>query len=634
MSLTSERGSTRLLGTNTASHSAVAQGKGGTDKTDYTLGLCAGRGQPEGHDRPLAAFVNSYKESLAKHGSLHAVGQSCKVAIHSVYGKRDSDGKRAQYNGDPGAVVRQSGGSVEGPGCSKGCGLHDTGTAVIDAEARPVTVCGSWAILSECSTGLHHFGKRILCGQEWCPDCGRKGSATHKRRQARLLPKVQQISKLGYFVVEMPDLLRKVGKAGVNPDIDNLAAFVCPDCDGIAFWLSGGGKVCVRCHPPGGDVPIHEGGDGRIEGWAYSKEALKATTNTIVDILAGKRGEGGRGRKRSGGFFTRGLARWHWFGDICKHEKRVLNHVTCQLNGKRCVLRTKPRAKTCPEFVNNGKWNPHLNVLVDVGSATFEHYGTGRIPSDVLKQIKVALRAALNCPDLIVHYSYKSCPGQMVQTVEYVTRPTFTNRAWNEYMANELFNFRNQRWWGKWKDDKAWELEEAEHKGVDVDGLEVIERIASGICPDCGSPLRTLCHNARGDPVQWTRAVDATYLTIWRAQEIAGTGYYRIPHEEWHGPDVSPAKLMVLAEMEARARANPSVHPFARAMRQSVDDLWVKTRTYQGMKRAERIRFDGDEAWWDELINDCHLAVPDGIDGDSKVEQTKQQEVQHGNNEK
>ena len=129
---------------------------------------------------------------------------------------------------------------------------------------------------------------------------------------------------------------------------------------------------------------------------------MRDTTNTIVDILAGKRC--GR-RGRVGGYFERGLVRWHWYG-----EKRP------------------------------GKWNPHLNVLVD----------GGHLDKKVLKNIKAELRSTLNVPDLIVHYSYFDKPGQIVQKARYVTRATFTNESWNYYMANELYNFRNMRWWGKW----------------------------------------------------------------------------------------------------------------------------------------------------------------------------------------
>jgi len=414
---------------------------------------------------------------------------------------------------------------------------------------------------------------------------------------------MQQLRKLGYYTVEFPRDYRKTGKAGVNPHIDNTAVFTCPACDGIRFWERGGDKLCARCHPPVDNSVVHEATDGRIEGWCYSKAALRATTNKALDVFAGKRSAGGRGSKRVGGYYGRGYARWHWFGDTCVNENRKGKRVLCRLSGERCVLRSKPRAKSCDDFVNNGKWNPHLNVLVDVDGASFSHNGTGFVPEDTLEKIQNDLREALDCPDLIVHYSYRDTPGKMVHAVRYVTRSTFRNRGWNDYMASELYNYRNARWWGTWKDEKAWGLEAAEQEGENVDGLAVIEKLCSGACPDCGEPLKVLSHNARGDPVRWTRAVDAVYLSAWGAEEIAGTGYYRIPHREWQGDELSPDEIVSLERLAAKAKREPSVNPFARAMAKTRDELWRMTRAHKALRRREQIDAEDDDSWWQAVVD-------------------------------
>ncbi|GAI72486.1 unnamed protein product, partial [marine sediment metagenome] len=131
---------------------------------------------------------------------------------------------------------------------------------------------------------------------------------------ARLLPKLQQISSLGYLVIEFPEFNRYLGERGLNPDPEDAV------------------------------------------GWCRNKQDLRATTTTVVEVLAGKR-MGRRGRV--GGFFPRGLVCWHWFGDKLP-----------------------------------GKWNPHLNVAVD----------GARLEPQLLEAIKAELRAALHVPDLIVHY--------------------------------------------------------------------------------------------------------------------------------------------------------------------------------------------------------------------------------------
>jgi len=378
---------------------------------------------------------------------------------------------------------------------------------------------------------------------------------------------MQQIGMLGYLVIEFPDIVRHVGEQGLHPASDD-----------------------------GESVP----------GWCYSKADLRETTNSIIGVIAGQRGAGGRGRKRVDGFFARGVGRWHWFGDKAR-----------------------------------GKYNPHFNVLVDFGSllgdvreelqpvieaykAGLEKSGRGRkvrrelqsiemyqrgrsgyMPKPLLDKIVADLRDALGCPELIVHYSYKDKPGQIVQTVRYVTRATFREYSWEKYMAEQLYGFRNTRWWGSWTGEAVWELEQAEAEGEDTAGLEAVSSLQGGVCPDCGRPLRMLHHSHEtGRPVYWTKPVDSIYLDIWGAQEIAGTGYYRIPWQA-HNPKVmSPEELIRLQELETKARERPSVHPWAVAMRQSADVLWRNTRTYKRMFRRRVLEEQDEDEHWRELLED------------------------------
>ena len=312
--------------------------------------------------------------------------------------------------------------------------------------------CGAWAVLAECESGEHRFAKKILCGKEWCSVCGEDDSAAHKRRQARMLPRMQQVKVAGYLVIEFPLWARHIGASGLHPDSDS-------------------GRV--------------------VDGWCYSKEDLKASTKLITDVLAGQYGRFGHGRTRQGGYFTRGNARWHWFGD-----KRA------------------------------GHWNPHYNVLVDFGTAQFENDGTGFIPTAKLEELKTALREALGVPDLIVHYSYADTPAGIAHKVRYITRSTFRDKEWDEYMANELWNYRNVRWFGSWKDEAVWNLAEVD---AEAESLRPVTQLQEGWCPDCGCRLKVRGRSRNGKPVVWTRPVDAVYLDIWKAQEIAGSGYYRLP---------------------------------------------------------------------------------------------------------
>ena len=67
--------------------------------------------------------------------------------------------------------------------------------------------CGQWAMRGTCEEG--HFAFRaLLCGREWCADCGAKDSDAHKRRWQRWLPKVQRLAVIGYLVVTFPEPVR------------------------------------------------------------------------------------------------------------------------------------------------------------------------------------------------------------------------------------------------------------------------------------------------------------------------------------------------------------------------------------------------------------------------------------------
>jgi len=135
-----------------------------------------------------------------------------------------------------------------------------------EQQVNKLARCGSWVMVSECSTGDAHYGKKIYCGKEWCPVCSQEKSPAHNRRIARVLPKVMQMYQMGYLVIEFPIIYRKSGRR-------QLVA------------------------------------SGR---WTYSKNDLRDTTKKIVEVLAGKRTKRTR---RVGGIFSRGLLRWHWFGD-------------------------------------------------------------------------------------------------------------------------------------------------------------------------------------------------------------------------------------------------------------------------------------------------------------------------------
>lgn len=193
-----------------------------------------------------------------------------------------------------------------------------------------------------------------------------------------------------------------------------------------------------------------------LRGWVRSKKALQIATSRVVGVLGGERSHG----KRRGGHFPRGLVRWHWFGD-----KAI------------------------------GKWNPHINVLVD----------SGFLSPGELEAIKGKLRKALLCPKLIVNYEYTDEVGKMAHILKYVTRSTFRNESWDDKMAHELWNFRNIRWWGNWDEPKVWNSED-----------EKISELESGCCPKCH------------EKIEWSKPMNRFWLYTEPNVKEIGAGYYEL----------------------------------------------------------------------------------------------------------
>lgn len=171
--------------------------------------------------------------------------------------------------------------------------------------------------------------------------------------------------------------------------------------------------------------------------------------------------------------WARGLRRWHWFGD------------------------------------SGQGYHPHLNYLVE----------GGHVSRAQLRSLRRELASVLGLTRLpVVNYQYTRKPGQMWHHLSYVTRATFLDRAWDETLATELHGFRNVSWWGSWKGEAAWSLDDlgGDRQGEDdtpaPGELVTIGKLEDGKCPICGLPVR------------WGRAVHVDYLPGDLVD--VGQGYY------------------------------------------------------------------------------------------------------------
>lgn len=72
-----------------------------------------------------------------------------------------------------------------------------------DLKGRPWPKCAKFVLLGNCTTDPNHeIARVVLCGKEWCEHCGEDDSWIHKRRIARIIPKVWQIEKMGALIIQ------------------------------------------------------------------------------------------------------------------------------------------------------------------------------------------------------------------------------------------------------------------------------------------------------------------------------------------------------------------------------------------------------------------------------------------------
>jgi len=268
--------------------------------------------------------------------------------------------------------------------CSPGELTHEPRVVQSAHSSGLYTYCAGWFVPGKCEHG-HEYAREIVCGREWCVRCGEVGSEAHMRRYSRVVRKGQHMRAMGYFVFTIPKQRRQAYRTK-----------------------------------------------------AQLGQLMKA-------MVHGDKSQRIPGALRSLGF-SRGVMRWHWFGD---------------------------RSTT---------WAPHLNVLVEAG----------RISPTRLAEVKAEWARVLGVDMAVVHYKWTKRPAVMMHRMRYITRATFRDIEWDRPMAAELHNFRNVRYWGMWDDEVKWECSGEPTVGV-VGSLEHHE------CPSCGGHVTWL----EAMPIEW-----------------------------------------------------------------------------------------------------------------------------------
>ncbi|MDP2952790.1 MAG: hypothetical protein Q8O76_05695 [Chloroflexota bacterium] len=213
--------------------------------------------------------------------------------------------------------------------------------------------------------------------------------------------------------------------------------------------------------------PVH---GRRISRWLPKVQQLRSLGYLVVTIPPEDRGqfrtkgELARAGKAATAIvrqtWARGLRRWHWFG-----SKSQVYH-------------------------------PHLNYLVDGGP----------VKKKKLKLLRQALAMAMGLSRApVINYSYTRKPGQMWHHLNYVTRATFLELAWDPELAEALHRFRNVSWWGSWDGPAAWSLDDlgGQVKGQDElspGELAAVGKLEEGRCP------------IDGTKVTWRKAIAIEHL--------------------------------------------------------------------------------------------------------------------------
>ena len=82
-------------------------------------------------------------------------------------------------------------------------------TKVTTPSSASEPECGRWAFQKDCPGCGQSFARQLLCGCEWCPECGKKWSPVHRQRFVRWLPKAQTVKQMGYLTVTVTPELRE-----------------------------------------------------------------------------------------------------------------------------------------------------------------------------------------------------------------------------------------------------------------------------------------------------------------------------------------------------------------------------------------------------------------------------------------
>jgi len=151
---------------------------------------------------------------------------------------------------------------------------------------------------------------------------------------------------------------------------------------------------------------------------------------------------------------TRGLIRWHWFGD-CR-----------QCKGAGCFH--------CHNSGMSKKFHPHLNILIDGGLMKKREFN--RFTQNWRNSLTSYFEKVTGIEKLPanLHYQYTNKPEIRAHWLKYVTRAT--HRNYNKEIAEKLAGYRTTATFGTWN-----------HKIKVKTEISDAVALEASACPCCGS---------------------------------------------------------------------------------------------------------------------------------------------------
>ncbi|MBA7578281.1 hypothetical protein ES708_20143 [subsurface metagenome] len=328
------------------------------------------------------------------------------------------------------------------------------------------------AIMGVTATG-RRIAKRVCCGREWCEECREQ---SHKRRIARVLPRLLQLDWMAYIVTTFPMEVRPLAR---NPKV-------------LALLAKRLRRLLRRRGYHGVYTRWHFFGDyaGLIGGREVNLDKLRIrylkAFNRLIETFAKMDG--------SDLVLNPDKATIFWRNPGGQHSSVITGLVTDF--AKTYGLHLEPYYSIEP--------NPHLNTFCDGGYLSPEEL------ADLKDAIKRALlprsMAKLIGNDVNSHYEYTRDEARKMHWVKYVTRATFLEREWDGQLASMLYGFHNGGWAGTWDGPPKWKLTGTDKK------YNALIQLAEGRHPVSGEPITW-----DSEPIPWVLVLteDPVHLGGW-----------------------------------------------------------------------------------------------------------------------